>query len=323
MALVAPVLDRFQVFLLSQVLILGMFAFAYNLVFGYAGLASLGHSAFFGLGGYTIAIGLVHLHAPYTALLAAAVLIGAGMGAVFALVTMRARGLYVLLLTLTAAQALWGLAFNLGGVTGGDQGLSGFGRPTLLGFPLWNNYAFFYFCLIFFAIAVFLMCLIVESPFGLSAVGMRESETRLASLGYSVASIRVVMFTFSGLFSGLAGAIFATSNTLVEPSMLYWTTSANVMLMTLVGGAGTLLGPLVGAAVVVVLQHEISTYTERWQLILGGIYVLTVLFARGGIVGEIENAYGRMRRRRRGLPLPAEEGANAGRALFGAEGGPR
>lgn len=288
-------LGSFHTFLFTQVLIFAMFAIAYNLMFGYGGLPSLGHAAFFGGGAYGMGIGLIHLKMPFWLAFAAAPALGALGASLFGLLTLRARGIYFLVLTLLAAQALWGLAFKMVKYTGGDQGLAGFGRPSVFGWSLWSNDAFFYFTLAIFALSLVAMRLVVESPFGHALVGMRESESRLLALGYPVSILRLIVFAISGFFSGLAGALLAVSNTLVDPSLLYWLQGANVMLMAIVGGTNTFLGPFFGATILVIFQQIISSYTDRWTMVLGAIYVAVILFAPHGLTGLAAAGWHRLR----------------------------
>lgn len=301
-AILPQFLGSFHTFVATQMVIFAIFAVSFNMAFGFAGLASLGHAAFFGLGSYTLAIGMVRYDAPFWLAFTLGPLAGLVAGTVFGVICWRARGLYFLLLTLALAQSIWGLAVKLVDFTGGDQGLGGFTRPDVLGWTLWDTDTFFYFCLVWFLVSMLVMLLVLQSPFGLALRGLRESESRLIALGYQVNLIRVIVLAVSGLFSGLAGVLLALNNTYVDPSSLYWLRSADVMLMALVGGVGTFLGPVFGAAGIIALENWISGYTERWLLILGMVYMVTVLFARHGLAGFVAQGWVLMR----GWPIARE-----------------
>ena len=279
-------LSSYQLGLLTKILIFAIFAMSLNLVLGYTGLPSLGHAAYFGVGAYTVALVSVRLvnnfWIDFGAGLAAAML----TGALFGLLALRAQGSYLLMITLALAQVLWGIAFGWRRVTGGDDGLPGVPRPDL-GLP-WSfagGLAFYYFVLVFFALAVVAMGTIVASPFGRALVGIRESERRMEVLGYDVWLHKYVAFILAGLFAGLAGALFAYYTGFVSPAYLSIVFSAMALIMVILGGAGTLLGPALGSATIVILENAISAYTQRWLLVLGLIYVAVTLFAPSGLVG--------------------------------------
>ena len=186
----------------------------------------------------------------------------------------------------TLGQVLWGIAFGWRSLTGGDDGLPSVPRPRLpLPWPMTDGVPFYYFVLVFFVLAVGALALIVTSPFGRALVGIRESERRMEVLGYDVWRYKYVAFVLAGVFAGLAGNLFVYFNGFVSPSYLSLLFSASALLMVILGGSGTLLGPTIGAAVIVGLENIISGYMERWVLVLGVIYVLVTLFAPTGLVG--------------------------------------
>jgi branched-chain amino acid transport system permease protein len=274
--------------LVIRMMIFSIFAMSLDLVMGYTGLASLGHSAFLGVAAY--AVGILSVRVSNSLFLT----LGAGLGlagitaALFGFMVLRSRGPQFLMLTLALAQVLWGIAFKWKAVTGGDDGLPGIPRPSQwLLWDLADLTGFYYFSLFFFLVAALLLYLIVRSPFGYTLEGIRENETRMRVLGYHVWIHQYIAFVLAGLFGGMAGVLFAYFNGFVSPAELHLATSAKVLLMVVLGGAGTLFGPALGAAIVVLLENLMSAYTQRWLTILGAIYVLVVLFMRQGLWGPV------------------------------------
>lgn len=298
LALLPQVLPTYYVGLMIRVLIFAMFAMSLDLLMGYLGLPSLGHSAFLGVAAY--AVGLFSLRVSNDFLLA----LGFGLGltlavaASFGALVLRVRGSQFLMLTLALAQVLWGIAFKWNSMTGGDDGLPRITRPVLgLLWDLSGPSGYYYFTLVFFLAAAVLMYVVVRSPFGNSLEGIRESETRMRALGYNVWLHQYLAFLIAGLFAGLAGVLLAYYNGIVSPTELHVVTSAKVFLMVALGGAGTLFGPFLGAAIIILAENAISAYTERWLSVLGILYVLVVLFAPTGIYGAVRE------RLRRWIPL--------------------
>ena len=302
-------LSSYQLSLVTKMLIFGIFAMSLDLLLGYAGLPSLGHAAYFGVAAYTV--GLLALRVANNVWIdfPAGLLAAAAVSALFGLFALRTRGSYFLMITLALGQVLWGIAFGWRSLTGGDDGLPSVPRPDLslpwaltggddglpsvprpklpLPWSMTEGVPFYYFVLVFFALAVGALALIVSSPFGRALVGIRESERRMEVLGYDVWRYKYVAFILAGLFAGLAGSLFVYFNGFVSPSYLNILFSASALLMVILGGSGTLLGPAIGAAVIVGLENFISGYMERWVLVLGIIYVLVTLFAPNGLVGLV------------------------------------
>ena len=284
--LAAPAfLTSYYLGLLTKMLIFALFAMSLDLLLGYTGLPSLGHVAYFGMGAYTT--GLLTLKAVKTFWinvvggLAAPTLVGLG----FNVLTLCARGTYFLMITLALSQVLWGIAFGWRSFTGGDDGLPGIGRPTIAGFSIAGEIPFYYFTLIVFGVSLWLLTLIVRSPFGRALVGVRESETRMGVLGYNVWAYQYVAAVIAAFFAGVAGVLFVYFNGYVGPAYLSVVISGQVLLMVILGGAGTLVGPALGAGIIVLLENFLSAYTERWLTILGFIYVFVTLFAPRGVLG--------------------------------------
>ena len=276
--------------LASKMLIFALFAMSLDLLVGYAGLFSLGHAAFFGVAAYTV--GLLSLRAGVNAWLALpAGLVAAGLtGALFGLLALRARGSYFLMITLALGQVLWGIAFGWASLTGGDNGLPDIPRPDL-GLP-WSLAAttpFYYFVLLIVAAAAAVLGLIVRSPFGHALRGIRDSESRMSALGYNVWRYQYLAFVLGGLFAGLAGCLYVYQNGFVGPDYVFVTRSAEALLMVILGGAGTLVGPAIGAGLITLFENVVSAYTQRWLMMLGAVYVLVTLFAPRGIMGLVQD----------------------------------
>jgi len=292
--LVLPaVLSSYQLSLLTKMLIFGIFAMSLDLLLGYAGLPSLGHAAYFGVAAYTVGLLALRVANNFWVDFPAGLLMAACVSALFGLFALRTRGSYFLMITLALGQVLWGIAFGWRSLTGGDDGLPSVPRPQLpLPWALTEGGPFYYFVLAFFALASGVLWVIVSSPFGRALVGIRESERRMEVLGYDVWRYKYLAFILAGLFAGLAGNLFVYFNGFVSPSYLNIVFSASALLMVILGGAGTLVGPALGAAVIVFLENLISAYMERWVLVLGVIYVLVTLFAPGGLVGLVRQRLG-------------------------------
>lgn len=279
--------------LMTEALILGIFAVSLDLLLGHTGLPSLGHSAYFGVSAYATAIVSLRLQQSSWVCALAGIAASLIIAAIYGLLALRTSGVYFMMITLALAQVLWGIAFGWRQLTGGDDGLPGVPRPDLgLPISLSSGLSFYYFVLVFFALAVAALWTIVSSPFGRALVGIRESERRMEVLGYNVWLHKYVAFVLAGLFAGLAGALFVYYTGFVSPAYLSIVFSAMALIMVILGGAGTLLGPALGSATIVTLENVISAYTQRWLLVLGLIYVAVTLFAPGGLVGLVRGRFG-------------------------------
>jgi len=279
-------LSTYYLGLVVQMMIFALFAMSLDLLIGYTGMASLGHAAYFGVAAY--ATGLLALKMGWSVWLAlpAGLLIAALTATLFGFLALRTRGSYFLMITLALSQVVWGIAFGWRSLTGGDDGLPEVPRPNLgLPWSLTNETPFYYFVLFCIGVGTFLLIRIVSSPFGFALRGIRESETRMLSLGYNVWRYKLAVFVLAATFAGLAGCLYVYYNRFVSPDYLQVVRSAEVLLMVILGGAGTLIGPAIGATLIVLLDNVVSTYTERWLLVLGVIYVFVALFAPRGIIG--------------------------------------
>ena len=279
-------LSSYQLGLLTKTLIFAVFAMSLNLVLGYTGLPSLGHAAYFGVAAYTAGLlalrGITNFWVDFGAGVAAA----AATAALFGLLALRTRGAYLLMITLALAQVLWGIAFGWKSLTGGDDGLPGVPRPAAgLPWSLADGVRFYYFALAIGIVATAVLWLVVHSPFGRALVGIRENERRMEVLGYNTWAHKYVAFVVAGALAGVAGTVFVAYNGFVNPAYLSVVFSAMALIMVILGGAGTLLGPAVGSAVIVLLENVISAHTQRWLLVLGLIYIGVTLFAPSGLIG--------------------------------------
>lgn len=286
----------FDVTLVIEMLIYGLLAMAVDLLGGFTGLISLGHFSLLGLGAYGIAVAEQHGYGAWESVgLSLAVVLVVAI--VFGAIAIRVGGITFVMLTLALGQLLWGLAFRWVSVSGGDNGLPIATRPTLLGIDLNLNNDFYYVTLAVFAICGLLLWLLVHSPFGLTLRGIKDNEARMRTLGYRVSLHKHIAFIVSGFFAGIAGVLFGFAGNYMSPTSLDVPHNSLAVLMVVVGGLGTLWGGLVGAIVAVLIQQDLSTYFARWEMVLGAVFVLTVLFARAGIWGSVLLGVQRLRRR--------------------------
>jgi branched-chain amino acid transport system permease protein len=277
------VLSSYQVGLATEVLIFGVLAMSIDILAGFAGRTSLGHGAIFGVSTYVVvyATGQAGL-SPWTGF-ALGVLAATAVASVFALLAVRTSGVYFLLLTLALGMIVWGVCLRWTQVTGGENGMRADVRPAIL-----MSHSAFYWAVLAGAVVVsFAMWRFVRSPFGLTLRGIRDSESRMRSLGYNVPLHLFMGFTVSGIFAGIAGGLYAMFNNFVSPSTVALAQSVEGVLMMIAGGVGTLFGAFVGAAAIIVLENIVSSYTERWLMVLGITFVLIMIFAPEGIIGKL------------------------------------
>jgi len=295
------VVPSYLLSLLTEVLIYGIFAMSLDLLLGYTGLVSFGHAAFFGVGAYVAGITAVRL-TPHMGITLPLALLGAAVAAlIIGYLSVRTSGIYFLMLTLAFAQVLYAVAFKWTPVTGGSNGLSGIPRPALGlvagGGELADPIRFYFFTLVMFLLVYFGLKRVVGSPFGHTLVGIRENEARMSAIGYNVARYKLAAFVLAGVLAGLAGALNTYLNVFVSPALLNWPTSGQVLVMVIIGGAGTLIGPVLGAGLVLLLQNLVSSQTDRWPMIMGAVFIIFVLVARFGMVGIWDRIVGRLARR--------------------------
>lgn len=267
----------------SQILIYAIFALGLNVLVGYAGLVSLGQAGLFGVAAYGLAW-MVAAGAGQLLGMLGALAVTVAVAAVFAVLALRATGIGFLMITLALGQILWGVAYRWISLTNGDNGIRLDARPVPFGIPLTGASAFYLFTLLVFLAALGSMAIFIRSPFGASLLGTRDQPRRMNALGYDVWRIRFLAFLFSGFWSGVAGLLYCYYNQFVSPQVLALTASAEALLMVISGGTATLLGPIVGAALVVVMKNVASAYIERWNLVLGAIFVAIIVFMPEGLV---------------------------------------
>jgi branched-chain amino acid transport system permease protein len=297
------VIDQYQTILLAYGLIMGIAALGFNLLLGYTGLLSFGHSAYFGVGAYMVALMVKYLNVASMELcLAGAILGSVVVTAIFGFVCVRYTRIFFGILTLALSQVLWSLAFKFFWVTGGTDGLR-VPTPVLLGVITGQRdkihflaHAYYYYVLAIFFACVALMWVIVNSPFGKALQAIRDNETRAEFVGIQVWHYRWVAFMVSGVFTGLAGALWVPLNGLTTPEVLYWPFSGEIVFMTVLGGFRSFAGPVVGAIVFNYLKTYAVGFTVYWQLLLGAVLVILVLSLPTGIVGTAGRLLARARR---------------------------
>lgn len=286
LAVLPPSLPAYVVIVLTECLIYAMAAGSLDLLIGYTGLASLGHAAFFAVGAYTTALLTTRSSgASFAAALAASVLLAAVTSAVIGVLLLRASGIYFMMITLSVSMCAWGLAYRWVSLTGGDTGIVSIPRPQ---FGLVKGgLEFYYATLALFLVCVTLYLLLVWSPFGKTLVGIRDSESRMRVLGFNVWLHKYLALVIAGAFAGLAGSLYAYYNGFVGPNTVDLAHSMQFVLMVIVGGPGTLVGPVIGAFIVTLLEKAVSVFTERWVMVLAGVYVGTALWAPRGLLGVL------------------------------------
>ncbi|HWR85164.1 MAG TPA: branched-chain amino acid ABC transporter permease [Rhodoglobus sp.] len=301
--------SSFIVSLTSTILIAAILASSVNFLAGEGGMVSLGHAGIAAASSYGVGwASRQGLDTGLQVLIALGVTLAVSF--IYGLLSMRTSGIYFLMVTLAVGMLIYGLAFRLSSVTGGENGISGVIRPAWMG----QYWTYYYVVLACFVLVTAALWLIGRSPFGASLKGLRDSESRMRSLGYSVPSYRLGAFMISGFVAGLAGLLSVWLTAFVSPSSAGVDRSVHLIIIVILGGIGTLLGPLIGATVVVLVENVLSSYVERWPTVLGLIFILVILFARAGIAGSA----GKLLRRLRGnggARTPGGRGSSASEAV--------
>ena len=282
-------LARHQLSILTELLIFGVFAMSLDLLMGYAGMVSFGHAAYFGLGAYGSALCLLQFQAPLPAALAAGALLAAAVAWPIGYLCTRSSGIYFGMLTLAFAQLLYTVAFKWRDLTGGSDGLTGVPKTALWpGGPATAGPHAFYFLVLVVFLAAFLACRgVVRSPFGRALEAIRENERKFSTLGQDPRRLKVTVFVAAALVAGVAGALAAPFRGFASPELMFWVLSGQALMMVIVGGMGTLIGPVLGAVIFLLLQEIASSYTEHWMLLNGVIFVVMVIFFPGGLMGAV------------------------------------
>jgi branched-chain amino acid transport system permease protein len=286
-ALIIPHASSFIILLTTRALAFSILVMSLDLLLGFTGLASLGQAAYLGIGAYLTAIFAaryqIGMGYDFWIVIALGMIGGALLAAVFGLLALRASGVYFLMITLALGQCVWGLAYRWNSLTGGDNGINLQHRPKF-GIDLANEVTFFYFVFALFVVSLAIMYTLVRSPFGRSLVGIREGELRMKVLGYNTWLHKYLAFIIAGAFGGLSGVLWAETAGIVSPENVVLTTSVDALLMAVLGGAGTLVGGVIGAGVVLFIREYLSTLVHWWQYVLGGVYVLVILYLPGGLM---------------------------------------
>jgi branched-chain amino acid transport system permease protein len=282
--------SRFLLTLFTRIVILALAAVSLNLILGYGGMMSFGHAAYLGIGGY--AVGMLAFEGITSGFVQwpVALLVSAFFALVIGALSLRTRGVYFIMITLAFAQMAYYIVAGLARY-GGDDGLTIEKRSQFIApINLSNKVQFYYICLVLLCGAIYLVWRLVNSRFGMALQGARSNDTRMRAIGFPTYRYKLIGFVIAGTLCGLAGALLANHTDFVSPAMMYWTRSGDLIIMVVLGGMGSTFGPLFGAVALLVLEEVLSGITEYWQIILGPLLLLVVLFARGGIDGLLGKA---------------------------------
>jgi len=299
LALLPAFAGDFYVNLASQILIAAIFALSLNLLVGFGGMTSLGHASYLGITAYISALltsryGFGHGSAAILAIAGTT-----AMAALFGVIALRATGLGFLMITLALSQVLWGLAYRMSDVTNGDNGVTGLTRPMPFGISLESAPSFYWFALVVASMAFMMMTIFVSSAFGSSLKGVRDQPRRMAALGFHPWMIRWITFIYAGFWGGVSGLLYVYYHKYIHPTSLSITSSAEALLGVIAGGSGTISGPVVGAALVLLLKNYASAYIERWNMLLGLVFLFIVMVMPTGIVPGLDRLTSAMRGRSR------------------------
>ena len=275
--------NSYYINIASQILIYAILALGLNVLVGYAGLVTLGHASLFGIAAYAGAT-LTNAGHGHIIVAIGAIMVTLAATAMFAVLALRGTGLGFVMITVALGQIVWGIAYRWISLTNGDNGVSINTRPAPFGLSLASADAFYWATLAVFLIAVGAMVIFVASPFGAAVRGTRDQPRRMTALGYNVWLTRFLAFLFSGLWSGVAGLLYLYYNQFVSPQTVALSASAEALLMVIAGGTATLFGPIAGAALVIIMKDVASAYIERWNFVLGAIFVVIVIFMPEGLV---------------------------------------
>jgi len=285
----------FYVNLASQILIAAIFALSLNLLVGFGGMTSLGHASYLGVGAYMSALLTSRYGFGHGAAALLSIVGTTAMAAFFGVIALRASGLGFLMITLALSQVLWCLGYRMSNVTNGDTGVAGLTRPAPFGISLDSPISFYWFALIVATFALVMMAIFVSSAFGSSLKGVRDQPRRMAALGFNPWLIRWITFVYAGFWGGVSGLLYVYYHKYIHPSSLSTTSSAEALLGVIAGGSGTLGGPAVGAALVLLLKNYVSAYLERWNMLLGFVFLFIVLVMPTGIVPGVSRLTARLR----------------------------
>lgn len=287
--------DGQNVGLVNAILIWAIFAIGFDLVFGVAGMLSFGHAAFFGVGAYTLSLLTMRMGWDFIPALGAAGVVGGALALVFSYFAIRVSGLFFALLTLALSQLIYIMAgTKLRMLTGGVDGIAGVPRPDLFGIDFYNDSNYYFFLLTLFVLALLISGLIRISPLGQALKAIKSNEVRAEQIGFNVQRLQRSVFTISGIYAGVSGGLLASLIFYVGPQMLHWKTSGDVVIMVLLGGMGTLFGPILGVAIFEIMREWLSTQTSHWYGILGLIFIISTIAMPKGIAGMITQLWNRI-----------------------------
>jgi branched-chain amino acid transport system permease protein len=285
------VVETYSIMLITEIMIMGIFALSFNLLFGYTGLLSFGHAAFFGVSGYVTAFLLIHDFPSLPLALFLGTLAAALAAIVVGYFSVRLDEIYFAILTLGFGMMFYTLVHQWRSVTGGSDGLTGLVLPSLgigkLSVDVSSPKSFYFVVAVFFIVTIWVLLRIVRSSFGLILMSIRENKERTAFTGINIRAYRLASFVISGLFAGVAGGLFAVFDRMASPSMLHWTASAEPVLMTVLGGAHVFFGPVIGAVLFFFIEHVITKFTDIWMIFLGAILIPLVIFFPDGVLGTL------------------------------------
>ena len=288
----AYLFSEYYLDLFTKILILGIMLLGFDILAGYTGLVSLGHAMFFGIGGYCAAFLINNGITNLVVVLIFTLLVTTIVGLIIGYFSTQTRDIFFVFLTLAFSQFFYLAAFNLTGITGGDNGMTV--DAATIGVPaIWASEItmpfFFYYIVLFFFICTYLICLkVIRSPFGKILVAIRENEERVNYLGFNTRNVKIKSYMISVYFASIAGVLNGIYQNFVSPGMLSWHLSGDLVLMTVLGGTGTLIGPVLGGAIITILGDELSSLTENWMIFIGAFFVLTIIFAPNGIMGLLK-----------------------------------
>lgn len=293
----APIAQAFEPFwlnVLNRMLIFALLALSLDFIFGYAGLLSFGHAAMFGAGGYTAALAIREVTTNAFVVLPASTIVGFVVATFIGWFSVRAAGIYFAMLTLAFAQMFYVIILTdlpaaivgIDTITGGDDGLFGIPLYEAFGIDFTSRLVYFYLTLAIVAISFAILVRMANSPFGRVMQGIRENEDRMKFIGYDIQRYKLIAFSISGGFAGLAGGLYVPFQSVVQPGLLHWTISGELIVMLLLGGMGTLWGPMLGGAFIIYLEEQLAGFAS-WEIILGAVFVVVVIFAPQGLAGII------------------------------------
>ncbi|MEW6450403.1 MAG: branched-chain amino acid ABC transporter permease [Pseudomonadota bacterium] len=299
--------NEFYINMATQVLIYALFALSINMMLGYGGMVSLGHAGYLGIAGYACILLVINGFDQLSAAIIA-VLFSTAVAGFFGVLSLRAPGLGFIMITLALGQIVWGIAYRANDLTGGDNGIRHPARPMPFGIDIRDATHFYFFTLVVFVIALFFIWRFVHSPFGASLKGAKDQPRRMTMLGHNVWMVRWLTFVLAGFWGSVASILYVYYNLFLSPHAISLQQSAEILLMAILGGASTLTGPIVGAAIITLIKNVVSTYVERWNTLLGVIFVVIIMFMPYGLVPGCRQLWQRIRKGRKpassGKPAP-------------------